>query len=42
VTELHEMVVERTLHNIRTLLPEIRDNIDIIMLAAMIGERKST
>jgi uroporphyrinogen decarboxylase len=34
VTELHEIFVERTIHNIRALLPEIRDNIDIIMLAA--------
>jgi uroporphyrinogen decarboxylase len=34
VTELHEIVTERAVQNIRTLLPEIRDNIDVIMLAA--------
>jgi uroporphyrinogen decarboxylase len=34
VTELHEIVIERAVQNIRALLPEIRDNIDVIMLAA--------
>jgi uroporphyrinogen decarboxylase len=34
VTELHEIATERTLQNIRILLPEIKDSIDIIMLAA--------
>jgi uroporphyrinogen decarboxylase len=34
VTELHDIAVERTLVNIRALLPEIRENIDIIMLVA--------
>ncbi len=34
VTELHEIVTERCLQNIRRLLPEIKDEIDILMLAA--------
>ena len=34
VTELHEIVTERALANIRALLPEIRDDIDVIMLSA--------
>ena len=34
VTELHEIVTERAAQNIRALLPEIKDNIDVIMLAA--------
>jgi uroporphyrinogen decarboxylase len=34
VTELHEIVTEHTLSNLRTLLPEIRDQVDIVMLAA--------
>lgn len=34
VTELHEIVTERGLQNIRRLLPEIKDEIDILMLAA--------
>lgn len=34
VTELHEIVIEHALYNIRAVLPEIRDNIDMIMLAA--------
>jgi uroporphyrinogen decarboxylase len=34
VAELHEIVTESTLQNIRAFLPEIRDNIDVIMVAA--------
>ncbi len=34
VTELHEIATERTLKNIRALLPEIRDNIDVLILSA--------
>ena len=34
VAELHEIVTEQALHNIRAILPEIRENVDIIMLAA--------
>lgn len=34
VTEIHEIVTEQALENIRAVLPEIKDNIDIIMLAA--------
>ena len=34
VTELHEIVTERAVYNIRALLPEIREDIDVIMLAA--------
>jgi uroporphyrinogen decarboxylase len=34
VTELHEIVTEAALKNIRALLPEIRDDIDIIMMSA--------
>ena len=34
VAELHEIATERTLQNIRALLPEIRDDIDIIMMSA--------
>lgn len=34
VTELHEIVVEQALENIRRILPEIRDNVDVIMMAA--------
>lgn len=33
VAELHEMVTEATLRNIRALLPEIRDTIDIVWTA---------
>ena len=34
VTELHEIVTEHTLKNVRALLPEIRHDVDILMLAA--------
>ena len=34
VTELHEIITERCLRNIRLLLPEIKNDIDILMLAA--------
>jgi uroporphyrinogen decarboxylase len=34
VTELHEIVTERALANVRALLPEIHRDIDIIMLTA--------
>ena len=34
VTELHEIVTEQALQNIRALLPVIRDDVDIIMMAA--------
>ena len=34
VAEVHEIVTERAMENIRALLPEIRDDIDVIMLAA--------
>jgi uroporphyrinogen decarboxylase len=34
VAELHAIAAERALRNIRKLLPEIRDHVDIIMLAA--------
>jgi uroporphyrinogen decarboxylase len=34
VAELHEIATQRTLQNMRLLLPEIRDNIDILILAA--------
>jgi uroporphyrinogen decarboxylase len=34
VNELHEIVTEQTLKNIRLLLPEIRENVDIILMAA--------
>ncbi len=34
VTELHEIVTERAVANIRALLPEIHQDIDIIMLTA--------
>jgi uroporphyrinogen decarboxylase len=34
VTELHEIVTEYTLANVRALLPEIHQDIDIIMLTA--------
>lgn len=34
VAEVHEIVIERAMQNIRALLPEIRDDIDVIMLAA--------
>ncbi len=34
IAELHEIATERTLYNIRALLPEIKESIDIIMLAA--------
>ena len=34
VAEQHEIALERSLQNIRKLLPEIRHNIDVIMLAA--------
>ena len=34
VAEVHEIVTERAIENIRALLPEIRDDVDVIMLAA--------
>lgn len=34
VAELHEIATEHTLHNLRALLPEIRDTVDILMLSA--------
>ncbi|MCU0521134.1 MAG: uroporphyrinogen decarboxylase family protein [Anaerolineae bacterium] len=34
VAELHELLTEAALRNIRALLPEIRDNVDVIMMAA--------
>jgi len=34
VTELHEIVTERSLYNLRALLPEIYPYVDIIMMAA--------
>lgn len=34
VTELHENATEHSLKNIRALLPEIKDDIDMIMMAA--------
>jgi uroporphyrinogen decarboxylase len=34
VTELHEIVTERSLYNARTLLPEIREYVDVIMMTA--------
>jgi uroporphyrinogen decarboxylase len=34
VADLHSIVVDRTLKNIRALLPEIKNNVDIIMIAA--------
>jgi uroporphyrinogen decarboxylase len=34
VTELHEIVTEQTVKNIRLLMPEVADNVDIIMTAA--------
>ena len=34
VAELHEIVTQRALENIRLILPEIRANVDVIMLAA--------
>jgi uroporphyrinogen decarboxylase len=34
VMELHEIVTEHTLKNIRALLPEIRHDVDVLMLAA--------
>jgi uroporphyrinogen decarboxylase len=34
VSEVHEIVTQNTLENIQAFLPEIRDNIDIIMLTA--------
>ena len=34
VAELHEIVTEQALENIRAILPEIRENIDVIMIAA--------
>lgn len=34
VADLHAMITEQTIKNIRLLLPEIKDNIDIIMMAA--------
>ncbi|MHB1319485.1 MAG: uroporphyrinogen decarboxylase family protein, partial [Anaerolineae bacterium] len=34
VAELHELLTEAALHNIRALLPEIRNDVDIIMMAA--------
>lgn len=34
VTELHEMVAKYALRNIRALLPEVRDDIDILGMAA--------
>jgi uroporphyrinogen decarboxylase len=34
VAELHEIVVERSLSNMRALLPEIGDDVDVLMVAA--------
>lgn len=34
VAELHEIVTEMSLENARLLVPEIRDNIDVVMMAA--------
>jgi uroporphyrinogen decarboxylase len=34
VTEVHEIVTEQALENVRAILPEIRDNVDVIMMAA--------
>lgn len=34
VAEVHEIVIERAMQNIRALLPEIRNDVDVIMLAA--------
>ncbi len=34
VTELHETVIETALYNIRAVLPEIRNDIDVIMISA--------
>lgn len=34
VTELHEIVTEVALENVRRILPEIKDNVDVIMMAA--------
>ena len=34
VAELHELVTERAISNLRTLLPEIGPNVDVIMVAA--------
>jgi uroporphyrinogen decarboxylase len=34
VTELHEIVTERSLYNVRALLPEIREYVDVIMMTA--------
>jgi uroporphyrinogen decarboxylase len=34
VRELHEIATEHTLKNLRALLPEIREDVDILMLAA--------
>jgi len=34
VAELHEIVVERSLANMRAILPEIRDDVDVLMVAA--------
>ncbi len=34
VAELHEILTAHTLKNLRALLPEIRDNVDLLMLSA--------
>jgi len=34
IAELHDIITEHALRNIRALLPEIRDSVDIVMLAA--------
>ena len=34
VEELHEIVIEQAVQNIRCVLPEIRENVDVIMIAA--------
>ncbi len=34
VLELHEIVTERSLYNVRALLPEIREYVDILMMTA--------
>ena len=34
VTELHEIVTERSLYNARALLPEIREYVDVVMMTA--------
>jgi uroporphyrinogen decarboxylase len=34
VAELHEIVTERSLYNLRAILPEIREYVDVIMLTA--------